>query len=135
MRLFSKLLLAFFAVVLLAQLVLLLSAEALAPYTLKGHVANMVRMMGPVGLALRGELEGGLRSALALALLLSVPLTTLLSMGAAYLISRQFGKAVQFWPRGAGRSPGATTRSACLSFPGGMSFPSWLRASTGWPRP
>lgn len=100
MRLFSKLLLAFFAVVLLAQLVLLLSAEALAPYTLKGHVANMVRMMGPVGLALRGELEGGLRSALALALLLSVPLTTLLSMGAAYLISRQFGKAVQLLAEG-----------------------------------
>lgn len=100
MRLFSKLLLAFFAVVLLAQLALLLSAEALAPYTLKGHVANMVRMMGPMGLALRGELEGGLRSALALALLLSVPLTILLSTGAAHLISRRFGKAVQLLAEG-----------------------------------
>ncbi|MER3537253.1 MAG: two-component sensor histidine kinase [Thermus sp.] len=100
MRLFARLLLAFLLVVLLAQLILLVSAEALAPYTLRGHIANMERMMGPMGLELRTELESGLRFALSLALLLSVPIANLLSMGTAYFISRQIGKTVWFLAEG-----------------------------------
>lgn len=100
MRLFVRLLFAFLLIILLAQLILFLSVEVLVPYTLQGHIANMVRMMGPMGLELRAELEGGVRSALALALLLSVPIATLLSLSAAFLISRRIGLAVRLLAEG-----------------------------------
>ncbi len=108
MRLFAKLFVSYLLVVLLAEGVLFLSAELLAPWFYQGHVARMMHVMGMMGMGpmaavLRADLEAGHQSTLTAALLASLPVATTLAAGAAWFVARRISRTVRVLAQGSER--------------------------------
>lgn len=97
MRLFTRLFLSHLTTILLAEAVLVIGAELLAPSFYQGHIAQMLQVMNmlgpnPMQAGLRVDLVYGLRQTLTSALLVSLPIATSIAAIAAYLAARRVGK-------------------------------------------
>ena len=97
---FVRLFVTHLGAVLVGVLTMIVLAEWLAPRFYRGHIQQMMQMMGPMGLELRSDLEAGLRSTLTTAMLSALPLATLLAAGTALLVSRRVSRSVSLLAEG-----------------------------------
>ncbi len=94
MNFFFKMLLSHVLIVVVALGALLLFAELLAPAFVRGHVEQMVALIGPRGAELRPDLERGVRGTLTSALLASLPLALLVAAVTALPSARRVVRSV-----------------------------------------
>lgn len=99
--LFARLLAANLVVAGVATTVMLVVADLLSPAFYRGHLEHMIEVMGPMGLSLRADLEGGLHDTLTRALLAAFPIALALSALLAYLFVGRISQTVNLLVRGA----------------------------------
>ena len=89
MRLFPRLLLNHLMCVVVTSAVLLAAAELAAQPFIGHHVDAMVRLIGPQGGGLRGDLTHGMRDTLTRALMAALPLALLVATVTAWVAARR----------------------------------------------
>ncbi|BDP44634.1 two-component sensor histidine kinase (plasmid) [Deinococcus aetherius] len=102
MRLFPRLLLNHLMCVVVTSAVLLAAAELAAQPFIGHHVDAMVRLIGPQGGGLRGDLTHGMRDTLTRALLAALPLALLVATGIAWVSARRVTASVRTLQSGSG---------------------------------
>lgn len=100
MKLFPRLFLGHLLVIAVALAALFLVAELIAPSFYRHHVEQMVVLIGPEGLALRPDLEGGMRRTLNSALLAALPFAVGAAALTASVTSRRIVRSVRLLAEG-----------------------------------